>query len=117
MDFQEYLGQLFENIKSGTYKFTEEDIKILSSLGFKVPKVVDEQESDVMEVHFYHTTLTIEKLKDGFSAKLEGTAELMDEESVYLTTKLHSITQVKNVMELSKELDILIKKFERAYMS
>lgn len=115
MDFTEYLGQLFENLKSGFYKFSKEDVQILNSLGFKILKT-DPTESDVCELEFYHTTLRLEKLKDGFSAILEGTAELDKDESVYLTTKIHSASQIKNVVELSKELDGLIKKFERSYM-
>ena len=115
MDFAEYLGQLFEDLTAGIYKFSKDDVKILESLGFEFPKIED-AESDYVELEFYHTTLTIGKLKDGFSAKLVGTAELDKEESIYLTTKLHSISQMKDVVELSKELDGLIKKFELAYM-
>lgn len=109
MKFREFLGMILE--AEDFLKFSEEEKEKFKNLKFKYHK---EDETFVME--FYHTELIIRKIKDYYVTELIGVSELNNEEKIFLQSKVFSMDQVKNVIELCSELDALVKKFHYSYM-
>jgi hypothetical protein len=90
--------------------FTQDEKDELEAFKFK-------DEDTKMVYEFHHTALYVSKIEKGYLAELQAYAEMKEDEEIYLKSELHSIYQIKNVLELSKELDQIVKKFERSHMS
>ena len=81
-------------------KLTTSDIDALIRMAFQV-------NNGKANLSFYTTTLHIEKYKNGYRTVLKGT-NLSKPEKIYLQTNIEDINQVKEIIELSGELDQIV---------
>jgi len=107
MDFDEYINRKINEVEE-ELAFENSEIKELETYGYK------DVDTGVVK-DFYHTTLYLKKIKNGYKADLIGTGELKTNEKIFLSSKIHSVHQAKDLIELCGELDSLIKKFEHAH--